>query len=165
MAPSLPRPPSPITSGALNSCSSPGCLSQGPPGCRVTAHGAAGTHPMYPAPCGRRRSRAAGSRCMHPPPTPAPCMHRGTSGTPRLAVSCVHSTRLEGWGLSTGHRSIPPAVPLTHAVADPESPVPSWCHGDADAQVAWKISSAGIQNGQRCLPPCHAVVFPPAHGD
>ena len=115
VAPSSPHPLSPITSGALNSCRSPGCLSPGPPGCRVTAHGAAGRHPPHSAPRGCRQSRAAGSRCMHPPPPPAPCTHCGTWGTPRLGVLCVHSMRLRAGssapGIGASHQRCPSPTP------------------------------------------------------
>lgn len=88
----------PITSGALNSCHSPGCLSQGPPGCWVTA----------PAPMG-----------PHHQPWP-----RGTCGTPGLEASCAHGARLRAgsvgaslqWRPSPGSCPIPRARSLRSAV-------------------------------------------------
>lgn len=148
--------PSPITSGALNSCRSPGCLSQGPPGCRVTAHGAAGRCPSHPAPRGCWQRRAASSRCMHPAPTPAPSMHWGTFGDPRAGGFVYLHYKAEGWELSTGHRSIPPAVPSTHSAADPESlvplgmPVPSL--PGKSPTLAPKTGSVVYPHVMRCIP-------------
>lgn len=111
---SSPRPPSPITSGALNSCRSPGCLSQGPPGCRVTAPGATSRNPQHPEPrsCrahpalapslrpgtpgwGLRVSAAPGTAASHqPPPSPT----RGCSREPRFLPvprGCWCSARLQ----------------------------------------------------------------------
>lgn len=127
---SSPRTPSPITSGALNSCRSPGCLSQGPPGCRVTAPGATVRNPQHPE---------HGSCCAHP--APAPALHPRTPG---LGVLCIHST---------GYQSIPPAMPIAHpgliqGAQSPPSPMGMLVLG-----LPAKISRVDTQNVQSCASP------------
>lgn len=86
-------------------------------------------------------------------------------GDPRAGGFVYPQYKAEGWELSTGHQSFPPAVPITRPAADPETLVPSRWRGDADTQLAWKISRVGTQNGQHCLSPGRATASPPPHGD